>query len=137
MEALAKKPYGGHEEQDVSMRVIADHARATTFLITDGVTPSNEWRGYVLRRIMRRAMRHGRMIGLTEPFLWLGFAALVRRDPALIPAVVDYLARVESIPLDAVPLLAHAATDTGSARRDPGGPPTPTTGDPEGLRGSQ
>jgi alanyl-tRNA synthetase len=66
---LAGKRYGAREEDDVSLRVIADHARATTFLIADGVTPSNEWRGYVLRRIMRRAMRHGRLLGLEGPFL--------------------------------------------------------------------
>jgi alanyl-tRNA synthetase len=66
---LCGKPYRAREEDDISLRVIADHARATTFLIADGVTPSNEWRGYVLRRIMRRAMRHGRMLGLVEPFL--------------------------------------------------------------------
>jgi alanyl-tRNA synthetase len=69
---LAGKRYGAEREQDVSMQVIADHARATTFLIADGVLPSNEWRGYVLRRIMRRAMRHGRKLGLTDPFLWRG-----------------------------------------------------------------
>jgi alanyl-tRNA synthetase len=67
---MAGKRYGADEEQDVSMRVIADHARAASFLIADGVLPSNEWRGYVLRRIMRRAMRHGRKLGLAEPFLW-------------------------------------------------------------------
>jgi alanyl-tRNA synthetase len=67
---LATRPYGAREDDDVSMRVIADHGRTATFLIADGVTPSNEWRGYVLRRIMRRAMRHGRLLGLTEPFLW-------------------------------------------------------------------
>jgi alanyl-tRNA synthetase len=67
---LAGRPYEGTmAPHDISMRVVADHLRAMTFLIADGVVPSNEWRGYVLRKIMRRAMRHGRRLGLQEPFL--------------------------------------------------------------------
>lgn len=63
---LSGKKFGENDDNDTSMRVIADHSRSTTFLIGDGVLPSNEGRGYVLRKIMRRAMRHGRMLGLNK-----------------------------------------------------------------------
>jgi alanyl-tRNA synthetase len=67
---LSGEEYGGPEpEVDVALRVIADHSRAATFLIADGVLPSNEGRGYVLRKILRRAINNGRTVGLREPFL--------------------------------------------------------------------
>jgi alanyl-tRNA synthetase len=94
VEELSGKRYGADEESDVSMRVIADHARAATFLITDGVTPSNEWRGYVLRRIMRRAMRHGRMLGLEAPFLWDVTGRVVAVTGEAYPEIRDAQARV-------------------------------------------
>ena len=94
VERISKIRYGSDAERDVSMRVIADHARAATFLITDGVTPSNEWRGYVLRRIMRRAMRHGRMLGLMEPFLWNVTGTVVELMSGAYPEIAEAHPRV-------------------------------------------
>ncbi len=77
---LAARPYGLDERADVSMRILADHARSTAFLVSDGVFPSNEDRGYVLRRIMRRAIRHAYLLGIDELVL-----------PVLVDAVVDIM----------------------------------------------
>src|SRR5262245_55597047 len=94
VERLSRRRYGDQEEPDVSMRVIADHARAAAFLVTDGVRPSNEWRGYVLRRIMRRAMRHGRMLGRVEAFLWDGTGTVVTLLGDAYPEIREAQARV-------------------------------------------
>ncbi len=69
-EQIAGKTYGADRDHDVSLRVLADHSRAVAFLIADGVLPANEGRGYVLRRIMRRAARHGKLLGIDGPFLY-------------------------------------------------------------------
>src|SRR5258708_2113140 len=84
--AVSGHRYGGTmSTADVSMRVVADHIRATTFLIADGVIPSNEFRGYVLRKIMRRAMRHGKHLGFTEPFMHRRVDTLARADGDAFP----------------------------------------------------
>jgi alanyl-tRNA synthetase len=85
IERLAGKRYGKDGDDDVSMRVIADHARATTFLVGDGVLPANEGRGYVLRRIMRRAIRHGKRLGLEKLFLADVCAAVIEEMGAAYP----------------------------------------------------
>jgi alanyl-tRNA synthetase len=81
---------GAHAEGDSepSFKVIADHLRATSFLIADGVLPSNEGRGYVLRRIMRRAMRHARMLGAEEPVMWRLVPALAREMGQAFPELI-------------------------------------------------
>jgi alanyl-tRNA synthetase len=87
---------GTHETaSDVSMRVVADHIRSTTFLIADGVIPSNEFRGYVLRKIMRRAMRHGKHLGLDQPFMHRLVEVLDREMGDAYPEVRSQRAMIE------------------------------------------
>jgi len=90
----AGRAYGRDPQDDVSLRVVADHLRATTFLVADGVLPGNEGRGYVLRKIMRRAMRHGKRLGLEGPFLGALTGVIVER---MSPAFPELLAHAEAV----------------------------------------
>ncbi len=89
--------YGKDQENDRSLRVIADHLRAITFLITDGILPSNEGRGYVLRRILRRAARHGRLLGLQQPFLHQLTQAVVTLMEGAYPELTSAAASVKKV----------------------------------------
>jgi len=94
---LSGKTYGTDARDDVSMRVIADHSRAVTFLICDGVLPSNEGRGYVLRRIMRRAARHAKMLGFSDPVLYRAVDAVKEIMGDAYPELLereDYIRKV-------------------------------------------
>jgi alanyl-tRNA synthetase len=98
--ARAGREYGRDAADDVSLRVLADHLRAMTFLISDGVLPGNEGRGYVLRKIMRRAMRHAKKLGSEGPFLSTLTHAVVERMKAAYPELVAHepsVARVVSV----------------------------------------
>jgi len=89
-EELTGATYGTSEKIDTSLRILTDHARAVTFLIADGVLPSNEGRGYVLRRLLRRAIRHGRLLGRTDPLLAEMIDVVVETMGDAYPEVVEH-----------------------------------------------
>ncbi|HHL39947.1 MAG TPA: alanine--tRNA ligase [Deltaproteobacteria bacterium] len=95
IEELSGVRYGDSPSSDVSIKAVADHARAVTFLITDGILPSNEGRGYVLRRILRRAVRHGRFLGLSGPFLHKVAETVIEIMGEAYPEVVQAARTVE------------------------------------------
>ena len=92
--------YGQSYKTDVSLRVITDHIRASTFMIADGVLPSNEGRGYVLRRLLRRAARHGKLLGVNKPFLYEVVETVVRENEshyAYLRERCDYIVKIVKI----------------------------------------
>ncbi len=93
----AKVDYGKNKEIDASIRVIADHMRSIVFLISEGLMPSNEGRGYVLRRIIRRASRHSRLLNMHEPFLYTLIDAVIDVMGSAYPEIVDERERTEKL----------------------------------------
>ena len=94
---IAGKSYGNDQADDVSIRVITDHVRGATFMICDGVIPSNEGRGYVLRRLLRRAARHGRLLGIDRAFLNEVCDAVINENKGAYPELVEKRELIEKI----------------------------------------
>jgi len=97
---IAKVRYGADLDKDTSLRVIADHARASTFLVADGVQPDKDGRNYVLRRIFRRAVRHGQLLGITEPFMHRVCARVVEEMSGQYPDLRERQQMIQEVALE-------------------------------------
>ena len=97
VEHIANKTYGENPKTDISIRVITDHIRSCTFMVSDGILPSNEGRGYVLRRLLRRAARHGRMLGITHPFLVELVETVIQSSETAYPELREHDAYIKKV----------------------------------------
>ena len=97
VEHIANKTYGENAKDDISIRVITDHIRSCTFMVSDGILPSNEGRGYVLRRLLRRAARHGRMLGITRPFLVELVETVIQSSETAYPELREHNAYIKKV----------------------------------------